>query len=343
MVQTVSHGIKSQAIASALLKIHEKPPEKSSEKNHAAHYIPANLKSSPQFRGEILRPPVHEDFNSFLASSAGQMQMNFKSQFLDSAKSAASVQNHRFDPDSGLEKTGNQKLGASFVQQAEAKFPLDKIALIPLNDLTPKLLKNLTTQPVLAQQLVDKGVNNGLNKRDKGYGPRMITDPLIAMVTTDLEKFSLGLVGSVQARLNQTGDFNQESESEKPQTKALAKPMSTSHSEQASLLKREAIEVIREVREKFQQQLNAQYPHITVPIKHPEGMVDIHLRFDRKVSSNHSDNQTKGSVRVLFSGSNSQVVALLAQHREAFLKSITDQGYAIEPTQMQFNRQANYA
>jgi hypothetical protein len=316
MVQTVSHEVKSQAIANALLKTHER----TLEKNQAVRYLPPHLKS-PQY-SQTIRPPVHEDFNSFLASSTGQLQ----TQFLGSAKIATTVQNHRFMPDANnLEKNAPANLlPAATMPKVEAKSPSQ---MIPLNELAPKLAQLLpapTMQSIKVQQVVDKG-----------YGPRMANDPLFATAPTDIDKFSLGLIGAVHANLNHQGEFNQESDGEKPQTKTANKPGATTRSEQASVLKREEIEAVREVKEKFQQQLNAQHPHITVPIKHPEGIVDIHLRFDRR-----ANDSSKGAVRVMFSGSNSQVVSLMAQHREDFLKSIIDQGYKIEPAQMQFNHQS---
>jgi hypothetical protein len=58
------------------------------------------------------------------------------------------------------------------------------------------------------------------------------------------------------------------------------------------------------------------------------------MRFDRKTMGQDG---VKGAVRVMFSGSNAQIVTLFAQHREEFMNIITNQGYAIDPSRMQFN------
>lgn len=257
-------------------------------------------------QGRIL-PPVHEDFNSFLVSSASQTQI------VGSAKIAVTLQNHKFIPETEKDNVTALK-EPPITPKTESKPSLTKVSLIPLI--------NMPMQNAQLQNLQSFKVHTVI---DKGYGIRTTTDPLIAMVTTDLNKFSIGLVSSVQSNSSDSGhDFDHESDSSKPHTKSLAKNQNISRN--VTLLKREEIEAIRDVKEKFQQQLNAKYPHISVPIKHPEGMVNIHLRFDRK-----------DSVRVLFSGSSSQVVSLLAQHREDLIKSITDHGYTVDPSQVKFN------
>jgi hypothetical protein len=193
---------------------------------------------------------------------------------------------------------------------------------------TPRLLEILNLAPVTQPP---KPIEN------KGYGSRIATDPLITMATsTDLDKVSMGLVGAIQAQSqhhNSENDSHTFSDSN-PKTKMSVKASAVERSEHANLLRREEVEVLRDVKEKFLQQLKAQYPHISVPIKHPEGIVDVHMRFDRKVTGQDG---MKGSVRVMFSGSNSQVVVLFAQHREEFMNIITKEGYVIDASRMQFN------
>jgi hypothetical protein len=58
------------------------------------------------------------------------------------------------------------------------------------------------------------------------------------------------------------------------------------------------------------------------------------MRFDRKTTNQDG---IKGAIRVMFSGSNNEVVALFAQHREEFMNIVTKEGYAIDPSRMQFN------
>ncbi len=320
MVQTVSlHGAKAQALAHA----HPKP----TDKENAARHIPVDLRFLSQLKSDNVRPPVHEDFNSFLASSTAQIQGKIS----DGAKMIAAMQNHRFGPEDGsLQKSeeGRQLKPVPAVK-AESANHLNRNSHVTLSNM-PKGLEMLNlapvTQPIKAQY-----------PADKGYGFRMVTDPLIAMATsTDLDKVSLGLVGAVHGR---SADYDRESDAHNfgesnQKSKVSIKASTATRNEHASLLRREEIEVLRDVKEKFVQQLKAQYPHISVPIKHPEGIVDVHMRFDRKVMGQDG---IKGSVRIMFSGSNPQVITLFAQHREEFMKLITMQGYAIDPSRMQFN------
>jgi hypothetical protein len=316
MVQTVSlHGAKSQTLA----RINRNP----TEKDTTVKYASPDLRFLSQIKSDSIRAPVHEDFNSFLASSTSQINEKIS----DATKMAATMQNHRFGPEDGsLQKSLE---GRKSKPSPEIKFEsthLDKNNRLPLTD-TPRLLEILNSAPV---------VQPPRHIADKGYGSRMATDPLITLASSTIDKASMGLVGAVNAqsqheyRENDSHGFNETNQKSKAPTKTNA----VSRSEHASLLRREEIDVLRDVKEKFQQQLNAQHPHITVPLKHPEGIVDIHMRFDRKTMGQDG---VKGAVRVMFSGSNAQIVTLFAQHREVFMNIITNQGYAIDPSRMQFN------
>lgn len=319
MVQTVSlYGTKAQVLA----QTHSKP----TEKENSVRYTTIDLERFPQLKGNGVRAPVHEDFNSFLASSTSQIQ----GKILDAIKQSVNSQNHRFGSEDGLLPKGknHQQPKPTPSANLESTRSLNKHPPVP-SDTLPKVIENLNlgqiAQPIRTQ-----------HQADKGYGARMTTNPLIIMATpTDLDKASLGLVSSVHGRsLNdkESGTHNFGEQAHK--SKLMIKANHAERSEHASLLRREEIEVLRDVKEKFVQQLKTQYPHISVPIKHPEGIVDVHMRFDRKAMEQDG---VKGSVRVMFSGSNPQIVTLFAQHQEEFMNIITTHGYTIDPSRMQFN------
>ena len=318
MVQTVSlHGAKAQTLALSR--------EKPTEKETAVRYASADLRFLSQLKGDSVRAPVHEDFNSFLASSTAQIQGKIS----DATQIAATMQNHRFGPEDGsLQKSSESRQPKTLAAAKLESINLGKNPHLPLHD-TPRLLETLNLASVVQPIRVQYSA-------DKGYGSRIATDPLIIMATsTDLDKASMGLVGAIHGHSpnhNSENDFHEGESNQK--SKAPIKGDAASRSEHASLLRREEVEVLRDVKEKFIQQLKAQYPHITVPLKHPEGIVDIHMRFDRKAIG---EDGTKGSVRVMFSGSNPQIVRLFAQHREEFMNVITKQGYSIDASRMQFN------
>lgn len=318
MVQTVSlYGTKAQVLAPA--------NSKSPEKENPVKYNSIDLKLLSH-QGSSVRAPVHEDFNAFLASSTSQIQ----GKIVDAIKQSVNGQNHRFGSEGDpLPKSENHQQSKPLPSvNLEATKSLNKSHHVPLDSL-PKVIENLNlgqvVQPIKAQ-----------HQADKGYGARMTTNPLIIMATpTDLDKASLGLVGTVHGRSlsdkeSSTHHFGEQFQ----KSKAMIKANHADRSEHASLLRREEIEVLRDVKEKFVQQLKAQYPHISVPIKHPEGIVDVHMRFDRKAMGQDG---VKGSVRIMFCGSNPQIVTLFAQHREEFMNIITTHGYAIDPSRMQFN------
>lgn len=320
MVQTVSlHGANAQAAVHA----HPKP----TDKENAIRYTPLDLRFLSHLKGSGVRAPVHEDFNSFLASSTSQMHRKM----LDAIRQSVNGQNHRFGSEDGsLQKSeGNKQSKPIPTVTPELSKPLDKNHPMPLNTI-PRVLENLNlgqvAQPIKAQY-----------PSDKGYGSRVVTDPLVVMATsTDLDKVSMGLVGAVHGHSSTSERESDEHHFGEPgfKPKTSIKASTAGRSEHASLLRREEIEVLRDVKEKFVQQLKAQYPHISVPIKHPEGIVDVHMRFDRKPMGQDG---IKGSVRVMFCGSNPQIVTLFAQHREEFMRIITRHGYAIDPSRMQFN------
>jgi len=305
-------GIKSHTLA----RIHNE--------QEPAKYIQPDSRFSSSIKEGSVRPPVHEDFNSFLASSTLQLGQ----QFSEAATATASYQSHRFGPD---HKTSSQKSidisqSKTLPEKPAAILGMDKIA--PSSTDATKSSENFSSSTMiqLPKQIIDKG-----------YGSRVVNNPSIIMASaTDVEQISIGLVNAVHERHQHQRDSNDSQKFNEPHQKALkasSKIDPISRSEHAQLLRREEIEALRDVKEKFQQQLNDQYPHITVPLKHPDGIVDIHMRFDRKVIDENSPN---GSVRIMFSGSNDQVVALFAQHREEFMKIITHEGYSMDPSRMQF-------
>lgn len=305
-------GIKSHTLA----RIHNE--------QEPAKYIQSDARFSSFIKEGSIRPPVHEDFNSFLASSTLQLGQ----QFSEAATATASYQSHRFGPD---HKTSSQK---SIDISQPKTLPEKPIAILSMERIVSsatdvsKSPENLSSSATIQfpRQVIDKG-----------YGPRTAHNPSITMASvTDVEQISIGLVNAVheppqhQRDNNDSQKFN---ESHQKAIKTSTKIDSTSRNEHAQLLRREEIEALRDVKEKFQQQLNAQHPHITVPLKHPDGIVDIHMRFDRKIIDENSPN---GSVRIMFSGSNDQIVTLFAQHREEFMKIISQEGYSIDPSRMQF-------
>jgi len=211
---------------------------------------------------------------------------------------------------------------------------LDKSGRISPTD-TPKLIEVLSSAATIQPQKY---------AMDKGYGPRTMIDPLIVSTSanaTDIEQISMGLVGAVHERSQYQGNERESNshkfgEANQKLTKSSIKASPGSQNENAQLLRKEEIEALRDVKEKFKQQLNAQHPYIMVPLKHPEGIVDIHMRFDRKEANPNDAN--KGKIRVMFTGSNDQIVALFAQHREEFMNIITQEGYTIDSSRMQFNK-----
>lgn len=317
MAQNVSlQGIRSQALA----RVESKPVEKESQ----VRYYPTDVRFFPNAKSTVGRAPVHEDFSAFMASSAQQIHGNIS----DSTKLTAKVQQYRFGPEDGIaSKTAESSKvkadGKTFAPQNADK---NIQTLVPT---VPRLIEILHATP-LVQPARQQTVN------DKGYGPKVMNDPLISMANvSDLNKFSIGLVGGVAGQFSHGHEKEDHRDLNHPgqKIKTAIKPEVSSRSEQAALLRREEVEVMREVKDKFLQQLKAQYPHISMPIKHPEGIVDVHMRFDRK----QGEDGNKGSVRVMFTGSNPEVVKLFAQHRDEFIKTITNQGYTIDPSRMQFN------
>ena len=322
MVQSLSlHGAKAQTLA----RINQ------NEKEIVVPQTQIDAKFSSQIKGEGLRAPIHQDFTSFLASSSSHLQENF----LIATEVTATMQNQRFGPENApLQKTTSNHHAKQPEIKLESILPLDKIGRIPPTD-TPKLIEVLSSAPSIQPQKYTI---------DKGYGPRTTIDPLILSTSanpTDIEQISMGLVGAVHER-SQHQDNNKESNSQKfgeanqKLTKSSIKVSPTAQNENAQLLKKEEIEALRDVKEKFKQQLNAQHPYIMIPLKHPEGIVDIHMRFDRKEANPNDAN--KGKIRVMFTGSNDQIVALFAQHREEFMNIITQEGYTIDSSRMQFNK-----
>lgn len=318
MVHNVSlHGVKAHALTRA--------QKNTPEQDTTVKYLPPDLRFLSQIKGVGVRAPVHEDFNSFLESASSQIYGKIS----DATKLATTLQNHRFGPENdSLQKSNDKhKSKPTFDTKPDSIQYFDKHNRIPLTD-TPRLLEVLNSAPI---------VQLPIQVADKGYGSRIATDPLITLASSiSADKTSMGLVGAVHAQLqhenseNDSHGFNETNQKSKAPIKANA----VSRSEHASLLRREEIDVLRDVKEKFQQQLNTQYPHITVPIQHPDGIVDIHMRFDRKTTNQDG---IKGAIRVMFSGSNNEVVALFAQHREEFMNIVTKEGYAIDPSRMQFN------
>lgn len=313
------HGAKPQTLA----RIHQNLNEKATT---APHYSQLDSKFLSHIQTNSIRPPIHEDFNSFLASSA----LHIQKQFSETTQIASVLQNHRFE----VENTSSQIKNSDHKPKTIPEIKLESTTHLNKGNVTSpetaKLLEVLSSAPAAQPPKYTM---------DKGYGSRTTTDPLIALAcSTDVEQISMGLVNAVHERSqhkNNENDSHKFNESNHKVTKASIKPDSALRNEHAQLLRREEIEVLRDVKEKFQQQLNAQHPHITVPLKHPEGIIDIHMRFDRKIIGYETED-SKGSIRVMFSGSNAQVVKLFAQHREEFMNIILKEGYAIDPSRMQF-------
>ena len=320
MEPTVSlQGVKAQSILRSQSKTAEV------EKEAAVRYLPPDLRFISGAKNAI-RPPVHDDFNSFMASTSSHIQEKIS----DSTKLASQIQHYRFSPENHpSQKTSDSHSPSKKEIKITPPQPLNSNTRDPITEM-PKLLEMLSSTQIVRPAKLQFN-------SDKGYGSRTVNDPLIALATSaNLDKTSIGLIGGINKQSqfhdqeNDPSDFG----APKQKSKMIAGNKEASRNEHANLLRREEIEVLRDVKEKFLQQLNAQHPHISVPIKHPEGIVDVHMRFDRKSNTN---NRINGSVRVMFSGSNPEIVSLFAQHREEFMKIITNEGYTIEPSRMQFN------
>lgn len=310
--QTVSlHGLKSHKLTGA-----------HTEQEPIKYIKPDNRLSS--FTKDHARPPIHENFHSFLTGSASEIQQ----QFSETAIATASIQNHRFDSDNN---TCNQQMKETWQSKTSYEKPNTILSIEKIASSAVDIQKSVETfgSPVIAQP--SKQIN------DRGYGARTAVNPaLIVIATTEAEQTPMGLINAIHERSQQQRDNNDSqkfNESHQKSIKGATKVDAVSRNEHAQLLKREEIQVLKDVKEKFHQQLNAQYPQITVPLKHPEGIIDIHMRFDKKVIDKNSPN---GSVRIMFSGSNEQIVTLFAQHREEFMKIITHEGYSVDSSRMQF-------
>lgn len=311
--QSISlHGIKSHTLA----RIHNE--------QESARYIQPDSRFSSIVKTEGIRPPIYEDFNSFLASSTSQIHQ----QFSEETKATISLQNSRFETNN---IASTQKPEGTYQTKQTAE---KSAAILSLEKITSAKVETPKPSEVIATSSL---IQPPKQSADKGYGSRITTNPSITMAcTTDVAQISMGLVNAIHERSPQhdANDFQKFNEENHKIIKSREKIDNTSRNEHAQLLRREEIEILREVKEKFQQQLNTQYPHITVPLKHPEGIMDIHMRFDKKATDS---NNPKGSVRVMFSGSNDQIVALFAQHRQEFMDIINQEGFSIDHSKMQFN------
>lgn len=307
------HGLKSHTLA----RIHDQ--------HDSAKHIQPDSRFSSFTKTEGIRPPIHEDFTSFLASSTSQLQQQFSAE----TKASAYLQNRRFGSDNN---TSDQKSAKTHHSPDKSSTILSMERIISSKPDIAKSAEAVTSSGAI--QLPKQQI------ADKGYGSRTIVNPSITMAcSADISEISMGLVNAVHENFQHQRDNSDSKKFSEPSEKIIKasfKTESSSRSEHAQLLRREEVEALREIKEKFQQQLNAQYPHITVPLKHPEGIMDIQMRFDRKPVDANSPN---GSVRIMFSGSNDKITSLFSQHRDEFMKIIIQEGYSIDPSRIQFKNQ----
>jgi hypothetical protein len=209
--------------------------------------------------------------------------------------------------------------------------------LEPLNTIQQKIQAQTSHTPNQTPKVPENtafGMQPKLATPDsKGYGAKLTADPMLSVMANrsanDSNAVSFGYISAVNRRENSSNSEKNESKEWHAQREIKEKPVTKSEAPQLQTAQKvAAIEALKEVSQALTKQLKQSHPCISVPIQHPDGIVDINLRF----SSN-------GNVRALFAGSNPEVVQLMAQHRDQFIKTIKGEGYNIDERQMGFIHQ----
>lgn len=268
--------------------------------------------------------PVHNNLGDFLMNSTGILHQQTATTAQNTAV-AKTYQGYTPKKNAPLEQTAFNKT-ANNPEQGK----IEELQNIKQCIQTP--LQN-TAQP---QKMADHASVNTQIKlpiSDKGYGSKLATDPMLSIIanrtTTDSAAVSFGYIGAINRRENSSADSKENSKEFLMQREIKPKQIKFENTQMQTAQKVESIETLKEVTEALTKQLQKSHPCISVPIQHPDGIVDINLRF----SSN-------GSVRALFVSSNPEVVQLMAQHRDQFINTIKGEGYNIDERQMGFMHQA---
>lgn len=268
--------------------------------------------------------PVHSNLGDFLMNSTGMLHQQTAATAQNTAV-AKTYQGYTPNKNVSLEQSAFNKT-ANNPEQPK----IEQLQNIQQRIQAP--LQN-TAQPQKMADHANVNTQPKLPISDKGYGSKLATDPMLSIManrtTTDSAAVSFGYIGAVNRRENSSADGRENSKEFSMHRESKPKQIKLENMQMHTAQKVEAIETLKEVTKALTKQLQKSHPCISVPIQHPDGIVDINLRF----SSN-------GSVRALFVGSNPEVVQLLAQHRDQFINTIKDEGYNIDERQMGFTHQA---
>lgn len=268
--------------------------------------------------------PVHNNLGDFLMNSSSILHQHTAATAQNTAI-AKTYQGYTPNKNTSLEQSAFNKTVNNYEQPK-----IEQLQNIQQRIQSP--LQN-TAQP---QKMADHASVNTQTKfpiSDKGYGSKLATDPMLSVManrtTTDSAAVSFGYISAVNRRENSSADGRENPKEFSMQREIKPKQIKLENTQMQTAQKVEAIETLKEVTEALTKQLRKSHPCISVPIQHPDGVVDINLRF----SSN-------GSVRALFVGSNPEVVQLMAQNRNQFINTIKGEGYNIDERQMGFIHQA---
>lgn len=270
--------------------------------------------------------PVHNNLGDFLMNSEGILHQ----QTATTAQNTATAKTYQgYIPSKNTPFEQNSFNKTSDIQEQPK---IEQLQIIQQRIHAQAPLQN-TMQPQKVHE--NSNINTQIKApiSDKGYGSKLANDPMLSVIANrtanDSAAVSFGYISAVNRRENSSADGRENSKEFSMQREIKTKPIKLESMQMQTAQKVEAIETLKEVTEALTKQLQKSHPCISVPIQHPDGVVDINLRF----SSN-------GSVRALFVGSNPEVVQLMAQHRDQFINTIKDEGYNIDERQMGFMHQA---
>lgn len=286
-------------------------------------YTPPNLKFSTNFAATPA--PVHSNLGDFLVNSTAMLHQQTATSVQTSANAKAyqgyvpsknsTPESNKFPKNTDIATQPKLEPLNVVQQQIQARAPMHT-SVQAQKAPEPHIMK-----PKIA------GTDN------KGYGAKLSADPMLSVMASrsanDSNAVSFGYIGAVNRRENSESNEKSSGKEWSLQREIKAKPEIKSATPQTQTAQKVAeIENLQKVTQELTKQLQKSHPCISVPIRHPDGIVDINLRF----SSN-------GSVRALFAGSNPEVVKLMAQHREEFVNTIKGEGYQIDERQMGFIHQ----
>lgn len=287
-----------------------------------ATYTPPNLKFSANLAATPA--PVHSNLGDFLVNSSAMLHQHTATNAQTNANAKAyqgyvpskNSESNNFTKNTDLAIQPKLEPLHVVQQQIQARTPIQA-----------------NTQPVKAADTQVLMQSKPINNDHKGYGSKLSADPMLSVLANrsanDSNAVSFGYIGAVNRREHSTGEDKSSGKEWSAQREIKSKPEAKSAPSHVTTAQKVAeIENLQKVTQELTKQLQKSHPSISVPIQHPDGIVDINLRF----SSN-------GSVRALFAGSNPEVVQLMAQHRDQFVRTIKGEGYDIDERQIGFIHQ----